>query len=151
MEPFTLMLLKPDAISRSLQSEILAFLKKKGVEVIQQKEVIVTSNQILTHYQELLERLNIPYLSQAIEDEFVGNKILALKLKVTIPVEDPIGYIRMLIGATDPLKASDDTIRGMFRQDTLALSIQEKRMLRNLVHASDSLENAIIESNIWFS
>jgi len=61
-----------------------------------------------------------------------------------------VAKVRKLIGATDPAAADRDTIRGIYGIDTMTKARAEKRMLMNLIHASDSDDNAKQEIKLWF-
>jgi len=148
MDKQTFILIKPDAIERQLGEEILDQLRTHGLIVLRMKKVIVSEKQILTHYSELIERLKLDYIRQSIIDEFVGK--LVWVIAATMKIGDPIKTVRDMIGPTDPAKAEDFTIRGRYGKDTLELSLKEHRLLKNLIHASDSLLAAQEEMKIWF-
>ena len=148
MQQRTFILIKPDAIERHLGEEILDQLRANGLIVLRMKKVLVTQAQILAHYQEVIQRLKLPYIEQAILEEF--NQKLVWIIVATHPKDNPIKTVRDLIGSTDPAKAEDFTIRGKFGNDTLELSLKEHRMLKNLIHASDSPESVEKEILIWF-
>ena len=148
MQQRTFILIKPDAIERHLGEEILDQLRANGLIVLRMKKVLVTRAQILAHYQEVIQRLNLPYIKQAILEEF--EQKLVWIIVATHPKGNPIKTVRDMIGPTDPAKAEDFTIRGKFGNDTLELSLKEHRMLKNLIHASDSPESVEKEIMIWF-
>jgi nucleoside-diphosphate kinase len=148
MQQRTFILIKPDAIERHLGEEILDQLRANGLIVLRMKKVLVTQAQILAHYQEVIQRLKLPYIEQAILEEF--HQKLVWIIVATHPKDNPIKTVRDMIGSTDPAKAEDFTIRGKFGNDTLELSMKEHRMLKNLIHASDSPESVEKEILIWF-
>jgi nucleoside-diphosphate kinase len=148
MQQRTFILIKPDAIERHLGEEILDQLRANGLIVLRMKKVLVTQAQILAHYQEVIQRLKLPYIEQAILEEF--DQKLVWIIVATHPKDNPIKTVRDMIGSTDPAKAEDFTIRGKFGNDTLELSLKEHRMLKNLIHASDSPESVEKEILIWF-
>lgn len=147
MNKQTLVLLKPDALQRRLDQAIVDIFLSYGFSIVYQQEVTVKKDIILRHYEEVIHRLQLDYLSQAILSEFEHAQVKLLILEH--PDQDAIILGREVIGATDPAKAQPQTIRGKFAQDTLANSIQEKRMLRNLIHASDSIEAVNRECELW--
>jgi nucleoside-diphosphate kinase len=149
MQQRTFILIKPDAIERHLGEEILDQLRSNGLVVLRMKKVIVSRAQILAHYEEVIQRLKLDYIEQAILDEF-ENKLVWI-IVATMNQGDPIKKVRDMIGPTDPAKAEDFTIRGHFAHDTLELSMKEHRMLKNLIHASDSPESVEKEISIWFN
>ena len=61
-----------------------------------------------------------------------------------------IHEVRELIGATDPSKALPLSIRGRFGLDSIDQAVSEKRMVNNLIHASDSKESVERELKLWF-
>jgi nucleoside-diphosphate kinase len=148
MEPTTFVLIKPDAMKLGLADTILERFRQEGLTVLRSKKVRVEKETILTHYEEVLARLNKDYLSQAILDEFLDQDVLILVLSEKD--QDPIKHVRTIIGATDPSKADPTSLRGQFIHDTLEQSIVEKRWLRNLIHASDSPEAVQKETALWF-
>ena len=149
MHKQTLILLKPDAIKRQLDATILEVFLRHGFIVQYDRSITVQAKTILRHYQDVIDRLQLEYLPQAILDEFDRQPVRVFIL--FHPTQDAISLGRQLIGATDPLKAEPHTIRGRFGQDSLAHSIQEKRMLRNLIHASDSMEAVRRECLLWLN
>lgn len=148
-KPFTFIMLKPDTLERNLVTPVLAMLTSQGIVIEAQQEVIVSRKVIIAHYQDVIDKLNLPHFQQAILDVFEGQKVMIIKASSL--QGDPVTLVRTLIGPTDPAKADKSTIRGRYADDTLAASISEKRMLRNLIHASDSTENAIKEASLWFT
>jgi nucleoside-diphosphate kinase len=148
MKQSTFMMLKPDAVKRGLVDPILSIFKENGYEIIRQKEVMVCRELILKHYEEVIQKVNQPYFQQAILDTFEGTKVIALE--IAKEGEHVIEEVRTLVGATDPVKADPKSIRGRYIDDSLEVAMREKRTLRNLIHASDSLENAKLEMKLWF-
>lgn len=148
MKKSTFIMLKPDAIERRLQDDIIQIFLKEGYHIIRKKEVIVSENLILKHYEEVIQKVNQAYFKEAILKTFVGKKVIVLE--ITKDVEHLVEEVRTLVGATDPVKADIKSIRGQFKDDSLEVAMKEKRTLRNLIHASDSVENAKIEMNLWF-
>lgn len=147
MNKQTLILLKPDAIKRQLDSSIIDVFLSHGFKIKYQKAMKVKKQTILLHYQDVIDRLKLDYLPEAILREFEHQPIKLLILEHL--TQDAITLGRHVIGATDPLKADPSSIRGKFGDDTLARSIEEKRMLRNLIHASDSFEAVRRECQLW--
>ncbi len=148
MEHTTFVLIKPDAMKLGLADTILESFRQEGLTVLRSKKVRVEKEKILTHYEDVLARLNKDYLAQAILDEFLDQEVMILVLSEQ--GHDPITHVRTIIGATDPSKAEPSSLRGQFIHDTLEQSIIEKRWLRNLIHASDSPEAVVKETALWF-
>ena len=148
MKQTTFIMFKPDAIERNLVKRILGIFQENGLKIERTKEIIVDEKLILTHYGEVIQKLNIPYFKDAVLTAFLGKKVFAYE--ISKDSDDIVHEVRELVGATDPTKAQPDSIRGKFGNDSLAKSIAEKRMLNNLIHASDSKESARDELKLWF-
>ncbi len=144
----TFIFLKPDALKRGLKEEILKYFTDRDFHIAREQEVTVDAQTILSHYQEVIERIGSEDFRQGVLREFVNETIVAMELKHTR--EDVVAWVRDLIGATDPAKARRDTIRGMYGEDSMEQARLDNRMLRNLIHASDSDENAKQELELWF-
>lgn len=144
----TLVLLKPDALKRNLVDTLIQEFESHGFIILRQKEVVVNQETILNHYEEVIARVPIPDFKDRIIKAFVGQTIRCLEVSSTS--DHTIDDLRSFIGATDPAKADPKSLRGKYGVDTMEKSSLEKRMLENLIHASDSLESAQRELNLWF-
>ena len=143
----TFILIKPDAVKRNLTEDILNRFKQAGFLIQQSQIVKVTEEKIIAHYQEVIDRLNLPYFKQAILNCFKDQDVLIAEV---VSESNTIVKVRELIGATDPSKAEPHTIRGMFGIDSFERASKEERMIENLIHASDSIESAAYELKLWF-
>jgi nucleoside-diphosphate kinase len=129
----TLILVKPDAMARSLAGEILGRFERRGFLIRAAKLVHVERDLAERHYAEHAEK---PFFGELV-DFITSGPTLALVLEG----EDAVAVSRMTIGATNPTQAAPGTIRG-----DLALA-----MPNNLVHGSDSVETAEREIGLWFA
>lgn len=145
----TFIMLKPDALEKNLESDILTFFKEYGIEVVRWATVTVDEPLIMNHYQEVIERLNLPDFPQRIRDYFVGKTVRIFELESK--ENNVVAKVRDLIGTTDPSKAAKETIRGKYSNDSMELAKQEQRLVHNLIHASDSDESATFEIALWFN
>jgi nucleoside-diphosphate kinase len=128
----TLILIKPDAMRRSLAGEILGRFETRGLELRAAKVVHVERELAEQHYDVHREK---PFFGELV-DFITSGPTLALVLEG----ESAISTCRTTIGATDPAEAAPGSIRG-----DLALSMPD-----NLVHGSDSPETAAAEIALWF-
>lgn len=144
----TLVLLKPDAIKRNLVDTLIHEFESHRFMILRQEERIVDADTILKHYEEVIARVPIADFKDRILKAFVGKTIRCLELTSTS--DHTIDDLRTFIGATDPAKADPKSLRGKYGIDTMEKSSNEKRMLENLIHASDSVENAQKELALWF-
>lgn len=144
----TFIMLKPDAIEKNLEGDILAFFKDYGIEVVRWNTVVVDESLIINHYQEVIDKLNMPDFPNRIRKYFVGKTVRIFEMESK--ENNVVAKVRELIGATDPAKAGSDTIRGKYSDDSMDLAKEQQRLVHNLIHASDSDENAQKEINLWF-
>jgi len=128
----TLILIKPDAMSRGLAGEILRRFEGRGLVVREARLVQVDRALAEEHYAEHAEK---PFFGELVSFITSGST-LALGLEG----EGAIAVARSTIGATNPADAAPGSIRG-----DLALAMPD-----NLVHGSDSPESAERELQLWF-
>jgi nucleoside-diphosphate kinase len=129
----SLVLIKPDAMQRSLAGVIIARLEKRGLKIIAMK--------LLKMDRALAERHYAVHKDKAFFNDLVEFITSTPIIAAVFEGERAIEAIRQTMGATDPLKAAPGSVRGDF-----GLDIQQ-----NLVHGSDSPENAEREINLFFS
>ncbi|KLO22667.1 nucleoside diphosphate kinase [Marinitoga sp. 1197] len=124
--------LKPNTVRRGLVGEVISRLERRGIKIIAMKMIWVTENQAKELYK---EHEGKSFYNELIEFVLSGPVVVMV-------LEGPrvIEMVRHIIGNTDPLKASPGSIRGEF-----GMSIT-----KNIVHASDSPENAEREIKIFF-
>jgi nucleoside-diphosphate kinase len=149
MKQSTFIMFKPDTIERNLTSELLAIFLDHGYKVVRSKEVLVDEKLILKHYEDVIKAVNADYFKNAILKVFVGKKVWVYELSKDMD-QDVIHQVREIVGATDPLLADPESIRGRYGNDSKAVAMREKRMLMNLIHASDSKESVEKEMKLWF-
>ena len=128
----TLSIIKPDAVERNLEDKIKSFFQKNNIKILKSKKVKISKEEASEFYKvhqakPFYEKL-CNYLS--------SGPIVAMILEG----ENVISKNRQLMGATDPAKADEGTLRKMY-----GLSID-----KNSVHGSDSIENGKIEIDFFF-
>ncbi|MFQ5633095.1 MAG: nucleoside-diphosphate kinase [bacterium] len=129
----TLAILKPDCVGASKMGSVLDRIEKAGFRVVGMKMVRLTPQTAGKFYEVHKER---PFYSDLLEF-MSGDRCVAVALER----DNAVMAFRTLIGATDPAEAAEGTIRRDF-----ATSKQN-----NIVHGSDSVENAKIEIGFFFS
>ena len=129
----TFSILKPDATERNLTGAINALIEKAGLRIVGQKRVRITKEQAQRFYGVHKER---PFFGELVEFMTSGPVVVQV-----LEGENAIAKYRDVMGATDPAKAAEGTIRKAH-----ARSIGE-----NSVHGSDSPDNAKIEIAQFFS
>ena len=128
----TFVLLKPDALQRSLAGEILLRLDRRGYRFVALKLLRPSRDQAMAHYSEHAGK----FFFEGLVEHLTSGPVMAMVLEAP----DAVSSVRQLVGATRPAEAAAGTIRGDLGQSPL----------RNLVHAADSPENAARELAIYF-
>ncbi len=133
MSERTLVLVKPDGVSRGLVGEVIARIERKGLTLAALELRTVPLDLAEQHYAEHAEK---PFFGELVE--FITS---APTLALVVEGESAISVVRATMGATNPVNAAPGTIRG-----DLALAMPD-----NLVHGSDSPDSAAREIGLWFS
>lgn len=128
----TFVILKPSTIQRGLVGDVLARFQRKGLVIAGCKMMQLDETILREHYAHLVDRPFFPSLIRSM----TVTPVIVLVLKGN----EAVSVVRAMTGATNCRKAAPGTIRGDF-----GMSGQE-----NIVHASDSVENAEIEINRFF-
>ena len=128
----TLILLKPDCIHRRLVGAVLERFEKKGLRIAAMKLVQASRGLAEQHYA---VHKGKPFYDSLLQFLTSGPTVA-----LVLEGREAVVVARTLIGATDGVKSPPGTIRGDY-----ALSVQN-----NLIHGSDSPENAAAEINLWF-
>jgi len=129
----TFTMIKPRAVARGFIGPILNMISGSGFKISAMKMVQLTQNEAEKFYAVHSER---PFYRDLVDFMISGPIIVALLEK-----ENAVEDYRKLIGATDPAKAEEGTIRKRYAESLQA----------NAVHGSDSDENAAIEASFFFS
>lgn len=145
----TFIIFKPDALQRQLVESLKQEIQSAGFNIENEKSVNVTEALILKHYQEVIARVPIPDFKNRILKAFVGKEVICCIL--SSHHQDTVAAFRTLLGATNPPEADPQSLRGKYGVDSYDQSKKEERMLNNLIHASDSDENALKEIDLWFN
>jgi len=133
MSNITFTMIKPDAVEKNFIGPILNKINEAGFRIVSMKYLMLTKENAQNFYAVHKER---PFYYDLVE-YMTSGPIVAATLEKDNAVED----YRKLIGATNPAEAEEGTIRNLFAESIEA----------NAVHGSDSDENAIIESDFFFS
>ena len=132
-EELTLSIIKPDAVKRNLTGKINSIFENNNLSIVAQKMILLSKLDAERFYGVHKERAFFNDLC----DYMTSGPIIVQVLKG----KDAVLKNRDLMGATNPANAEENTVRKMF-----GLSVEE-----NSVHGSDSIENAEIEINFFFS
>ena len=147
-----LVLIKPDGLVKSLTGDIILAISQTKLKIVGTKMLSVKKQLAEAHYstlrQELVKKFGekdgikiyeetLSYL----QGEFHTNRVMALVYQG----EDAIKKIREIAGSTNPEEADPTSIRGKFGRINSKTGVRE-----NVLHASDSEENAKKEIQLWF-
>ncbi|MFL5329069.1 MAG: nucleoside-diphosphate kinase [Gemmataceae bacterium] len=128
----TLVLIKPDGMQRRLAGKILARFEEKGLRIAAAKLVRPSKELASQHYA--------VHAGKPFYDSLLQFLTSGPALALVLEGREAVSVVRGMMGTTDGAKSPPGTIRGDF-----ALSVQN-----NLIHGSDSPENAATEIKLWF-
>lgn len=170
-EEKTLVVIKPDGVQRSLIGEIITRYERVGLKLIAMRFFTPDSDHVEKHYtleptwkksvgEKAIKSYEKRGLKAPSNDPIeVGERVLqGLKKYLTAgPVvamvwqgAHAVDLVRKLTGGTEPLSSDVGTIRGDYVLDSYQMSDSDGRAVRNLVHASGSVNEAENEINLWF-
>ncbi|TSC70254.1 MAG: nucleoside-diphosphate kinase [Parcubacteria group bacterium Gr01-1014_46] len=167
----TFVIIKPDAVQRSLVGEIISRLERVGYKLCASKMVVPAEDQLQKHYyktdewymkkgQAIVDKRiarGLPIEKEIIE---YGKDIIrgTISFMASGPVlamvwegNQAIAVIKKMVGTTDPLSSDVGTIRGDYSLDSFSLVEHDNRgTVRNLIHCTDDVAEYEKEVNLWF-
>ncbi len=141
MNQKTLVLIKPDGLSKSLTGNVLTRLSETKLDIIAAKIVQVSKELAEEHYALLKDKPFFADLIKYIMGDYHKRKVMAL----VYWGEDAIGKVRTICGATNPEEADPVSIRGAYGR------ITTKGVYENVIHASTNEAESEREIKLWFS
>ncbi|MEK7148200.1 MAG: nucleoside-diphosphate kinase [Patescibacteria group bacterium] len=174
-EEQTFVLIKPDAVQKGLIGEIIKRFEQRDLKIVALEMFQPTTEQIDTHYpkdESWITRLGEKSLSTykkydidpmplvgsddpakigpLVRSWVIDYMISAPLVRMVVQGLHAVDTVRKIAGPTLPFNADMGTIRGDFSIDSPALANSEKRAVMNLVHASETPEEAQHEIKHWF-
>ncbi len=169
----TLVIIKPDGVQRSLIGEIIKRYERTGLKLVGLKMVIPTEDEAVKHYygvggdawlEEVGRKARAAYEKKGLKSPYKTNmdngravmmsnaKYLSSGPVIAMILEGngAVGLVRKITGGTEPLTSDVGTIRGDLTLDSYAIADLDQRSVRNLIHASGSIEDAEKEIKFWF-
>ena len=128
----TLSIIKPDAVERNIGNKIKSFFEKNNLKILKSKKVKISKEEASEFYKVHQTK---PFYNDLCNYLSSGPIVVMI-----LEGENAVSKTRQLMGATDPTKADEGTLRKMY-----GLSIE-----KNSVHGSDSVENGKIEIDFFF-
>jgi nucleoside-diphosphate kinase len=129
----TYIMIKPDGVQRRLTGEIIRRFENRGLTLVALKMLTPSRETAVAHYDVHKER---PFFNDLV-DFVTSGPVVAMVWEGP----EAVKLTRQMIGATKPLEATPGTIRGDYTCDVMS----------NLIHGSDSPENAEAEIKLWFA
>ncbi len=150
----TFILFKPDAFKQQLVKTLIQALQAQALVIERSKQIEVdmtVMQTLLVHYQEVIDKTgsNFNFVGKLFNSFYFNGPHYLQLLEVSSTKGDIISFTRNLIGATEPISADPASLRGKYSQDSYAQADLEKRLVNNLIHASDSLASAQFELKLW--
>ena len=129
----TLSIIKPDAVERNLENKIKSFYENNNLKILKSKKVQISKEEAEEFYK--------IHQTKPFYDKLCNYLSSGPIIVMILEGENSISKNREIMGATDPLKAKEGTLRKIY-----GTSID-----KNSVHGSDSLDNATKEINFFFN
>lgn len=166
----TLVIIKPDGVQRSLIGEIISRFERTGLKFVAMKLILANEDQCWKHYNKdeewflskgnniiegrkshnmPIEKETLDYGKDIIKmnvDFFMSGPVLAM----VIEGNQSVAIVKKIVGGTEPTTSDVGTIRGDLTIDSYNLSSIDNRAVRNLIHCSDSPDEAEREIALWF-
>jgi nucleoside-diphosphate kinase len=167
----SLVLLKPDTVQRSLVGEVIKRFENTGLKISAMKMIVPTEAQLLTHYNKddawyqrkgegivkeleqqgkTIDKEPIEYGKDIIRT-IVRYMTAAPVVAMILEGNKAVSVVTKIVGTTEPATSDVGTIRGDYTVDSYFHATFENRAVRNLVHQSESPEEAEREMAIWFT
>ncbi len=175
-EEKTFLMIKPDGVRKGLIGEVIKRIEQRDLKIVALQMFQPTTNQIDNHYpkdEAWIKRLGSktlntynkygfdPMVEIGTDDEMkIGQQVRgwvvdymtsAPLVKMVIQGIHAVDVVRKIVGPTVPALADMGTIRGDFSIDSPVLANKEKRAIMNLIHASETPQEAEHEIEHWFN
>jgi len=167
----TFVIMKPDTVQRSLIGEVITRFERTGLKFVAMKMFVPDEARLLVHYNkdeawflkkgnriiEDLKAHNLPVEKDAmaygrsIIDTIVTYMTAAPVIAMILEGNQSVAVVTKIVGTTEPSSSDVGTIRGDYTVDSYGHSSYENRAVRNLIHCSESPEEAEREIKVWFT
>lgn len=167
MQERTLVILKPDAVARGIVGEIISRFERVGLKIVAMKMLFASREQLEQHYYKddewLIEKgklliKNKGYPSdydakkagKEIVESLVNDMMILPIVAIVLEGHNAVKVVRKITGSTNIEEAQPGTIRGDYSHDTYSLANFLNRPILTIIHASENVEDAKREIDIWF-
>ncbi|MBN1157706.1 nucleoside-diphosphate kinase [Candidatus Woesearchaeota archaeon] len=138
----SLVLIKPDGVQRALVGEIIKRFENAGLKITGMKMVWIDADFSKKHYSAHVGKSFYPPTEQYI----TSGPVIAMVLEGI----EAVHTVRKIVGSTEPKNSPPGTIRGDFAHMSMAYADGKKITIKNLIHASGTIEEAKKEIELWF-
>jgi len=167
----TLIIIKPDGLQRNLVGEIISRFERAGLKLVGMKMLTVDVDMIKKHYtldpewmrlvgeksiKGLLDKGIEPVsrdpmiIAQSVIDRLSKYLTSGPVIPMVLQGGHAVSVVRKIVGSTEPVMSDVGTIRGDFVLDSYPMAMADERCVRNLIHASGTVDEALNEINLWF-
>ncbi|MCD6216210.1 MAG: nucleoside-diphosphate kinase [Candidatus Aenigmarchaeota archaeon] len=159
----TLVIIKPDGMERNIIGDVIKRFESADLRIVGLKMIKADLSLMKKHYPDsmipILGEKSVKAGAKVKDVNKQGKRVLGWlrKFMMSSPVvamvlqgENAVKKVRQIVGSTDPSEADVGTIRADYSNDSIAVANAENRTVRNIVHASGSLDEAKKEISIWF-
>lgn len=143
----TLVLVKPDGVSRGLTGEIIKRFERIGLKIVALKLVQVNMDHAKQHYTEDITERRGEKVRNQLLDFITKDPVVAMILEGV----DAIENVRKLVGTTESKSALPGTIRGDYSHISYSHADEKNIVVKNVIHASADENDAKHETALWFS
>lgn len=167
----TLIIIKPDGVQRNLIGEIVSRFERAGLKLVAMKMMTANVEMIKKHYtldpewmrlvgeksiKGLLDKGIEPIsrdpmvIAESVIDRLSKYLTSGPVIPMVLQGGHAVSVVRKIVGSTEPVMSDVGTIRGDFVLDSYQMAMDDERCVRNLIHASGTVNEAINEINLWF-
>lgn len=167
----TLIIIKPDGVQRNLIGEMISRFERAGLKLVAMKMMTADVEMIKKHYtldpewmrlvgeksiKGLLDKGIEPIsrdpmvIAESVIDRLSKYLTSGPIIPMVLQGGHAVSVVRKIVGSTEPVMSDVGTIRGDFVLDSYQMAMDDERCVRNLIHASGTVDEAVNEINLWF-
>lgn len=143
----TLVLIKPDGVSRGLIGEVIKRFEQRGLKIVGLKLVKPNMDLAKKHYTEDITKRRGEAVRNMLLDYVTEGPVVAMVIQGVNAIEN----VRKIVGSTESKSALPGTIRGDFSHVSYEYADNKKLPVKNIIHASGDEKDAKYEVSLWFS
>jgi nucleoside-diphosphate kinase len=168
----TLIIIKPDGVQRNLIGEIISRFERAGLKLVAMKMMTANVEMVKKHYtldpewmrlvgeksiKGLLDKGIEPIsrdpmvIAESVIDRLSKYLTSGPIIPMVLQGGHAVSVVRKIVGSTEPVMSDVGTIRGDFVLDSYQMAMDDERCVRNLIHASGTVDEAVNEINLWFT